>query len=221
MKSVILNWFLLSALSVNIWAKDMHVPLGRNNEAVLHIAKDKGTSTVKRSIDVRLDQRFTEAQLKEFAEALRKSDSRQYQRTFIAFYLPDMKIDAGAWATAIYDPALQIRILGLTKEEYEKLQAASSSTDTSERIVGRWLDDRPGLGNRIELIQKQDVFFIRYTYKDGSGSREKVERGSASAGTRVARPSRKQAGEFYIISKKGDLEVWDREGRYYIAKKLD
>jgi hypothetical protein len=220
MKCLLLTWFV-STVAVTIWAGGMHVRIGTNSEAVLHIVKDEVFSTFKRSIDVRLDRRYEEPNLKEFAEALRKSDKRRFQRTFIMFYLSEMKLDAGAWATAIYNPDLKIQILGLTKEEYEKLQAPQSGSGGAERLVGRWLDDRPGLGSRMEIFRKQDEYFIRFTYKDGSGSTEKVESASTSNGTRVARLSRKQAGEFYIITKAGHLEFWDKDGRYYIAKKLD
>ena len=220
MKFAFVQMLVLAALCASTSAKDVAMRLSSGESVVLDVVTDVTFSTVKRSLDVRLGRRFTESHLKEFAEFLRKLDSRQYQRTFIMFYLPEMKIDSGAWATAIYQPELQIRIIGSTKEQYDKLQVSAPS-DVAEKRIGRWLDGRAGLDCKMELVMRGDLIQMRYTYKDGSNSAESVESVASTSGQRVTRVSRKSRGEFYVINGEGDLEFWDAEGRFYVAKKMD
>ncbi|MCH7702181.1 MAG: hypothetical protein IID37_10880 [Planctomycetes bacterium] len=69
---------------------------------------------IKRSLDVRLNKKVSERTLRALALKLKSQDSRNYERTFIVYYLPDMKVGAGAWATTHFDPDLEVRVLGLT-----------------------------------------------------------------------------------------------------------
>jgi len=50
----------------------------------------------KRSLDVRLNKRASEETLRKIALELKAQDHRSYERTFICYYLPDMKVSRGA-----------------------------------------------------------------------------------------------------------------------------
>ena len=76
---------------------------------------------VKRSIDVRLDKKASAEVLNAIALKLKNMERKKYERTFIAYYLPNMEVGAGAWATSHFDPELDVRILGLTADEEEKM----------------------------------------------------------------------------------------------------
>ena len=76
---------------------------------------------IKRSLDVRLNKRVTEDTLRAIALKLKSQDSRDYDRTFITYYLPGMTVGAGAWATTHFTPDLEVKILGLSTEEEKKL----------------------------------------------------------------------------------------------------
>ena len=72
---------------------------------------------IRKSIDVRLDKEVSEDALRAIAVELKSGDSRHYERTFIVYYLPEMPVGGGGWATTHFDPGLEVRILGLAGQE--------------------------------------------------------------------------------------------------------
>ena len=71
---------------------------------------------IKRSLDIRLNKKVSEETLRSIAVELKNLDRRHYERTFICYYLPDMQVGEGAWATTHFDPDLTVHIQGLTIE---------------------------------------------------------------------------------------------------------
>ena len=88
------------------------------------IIDSTATAGIKRSLDVRLNKRVAEDTLRAMALKLKSQDSRDYDRTFITYYLPGMTVGAGAWATTHFQPDLEVKILGLSTEEEKKLSTA-------------------------------------------------------------------------------------------------
>ena len=88
------------------------------------IIDSTATAGIKRSLDVRLNKRVAEDTLRALALKLKSQDSRDYDRTFITYYLPGMTVGAGAWATTHFRPDLEVKILGLWTEEEKKLSTA-------------------------------------------------------------------------------------------------
>lgn len=200
-------------------ARELKIEFSTNNKVDVTILADEAFGTKKRSIDARVGKRITETEIKELAEALREEKRIKYDAVFIMLYLPDMKVGAGAWATAIYRPNLQVRILGTTKEQHKAL-TSKGKTGHGEKIVGTWLDDRPFIGRKIELITKESgKHSMRFTYKDGSGKTESVTIEEVRLGRKVVTKSGEKSGEYFIILKNGDLQHWDREGLYHTSKK--
>ena len=77
---------------------------------------------IKRGLTVRLDRKVSAGILYSIAMELKNSDPDSYQGTFIEYYLPDMEVGSGAWATTHFNPVLQIRILGLTVQQEKALK---------------------------------------------------------------------------------------------------
>lgn len=51
------------------------------------------------------------------------SKEKKHERTFVSFYLPGMKVDAGAFATAHYNPTLEVKVLEhMIPEKYQRLR---------------------------------------------------------------------------------------------------
>ena len=73
---------------------------------------------------------------------LKSGDSRPYDRIFIVYYLPEMPVGAGGWATTHFAPGLDVRILGLTPEEASA--GVDSILPSTREDIGRWSDDRNG-----------------------------------------------------------------------------
>lgn len=173
----------------------------------------------KRSLDVRLNRKVSEDTLSALALKLKAQDPKIYERTFICYYLPGMEVGAGAWATTHFNPNLEVKILGLTAEQENALR--QQTNDPSRDVIGSWLDESPFIGSRVTIFRQNGKLFLENTYKDGSsGKKEIVEKLSGKERT-FRKKEGSSAGEFYLIDKQGNLQLWDQEGIIWIAKKIN
>lgn len=172
----------------------------------------------KHSIDVRLNKKVSEQVLRSMAAKLKELERKNYERTFIAYYLPDMKPGSGAWATTHFDPNLEVRILGLTSEEEKKLtqEAMSHSRDT----VGIWMDDSPYVGSTVTIFRENGKLYLETKYKDGSGSTDEMTESQSAIGTKLVEKDGNLHGEYFILDSKGDLHAGGDEGLFLKYKKL-
>jgi hypothetical protein len=174
--------------------------------------------SVMRSLDVRLNRKVSEQTLRAIALKL-KAQPPAYDRTMIFYYLPGMTVGAGAWATTHFTPELEMRIVGLTLEEENKLVAQPEQA--SREIIGRWLDERPFMGMRITIFREKGKLFYEQMYKDGSShKRELVERKS-SLGRRFDEVEGSRAGDHWLLDSNGNLQVRDNDGLIATAPKIE
>ena len=75
------------------------------------VVTDETVPTIKRSLNVYLVEKVTRKSLCSIAMTLKNQTTETFLRTFICFYLPEMIIGNGAWATAHFEPHMVIRIL--------------------------------------------------------------------------------------------------------------
>ena len=195
---------------------------GSNNkipeDVTYKIIQENKIPKIKRSVDIRINRRASEDELREIALTIEAKDKSQYERTFICYYLPDMIVDEGAWATTHFNPELEVKILGATEEELAILGEVSTS-DTEREIIGIWLDEN--IPAKLVLFRKNGKSFIETTYKDGSiGTYEMIEK-NTSRGLRFDDKKGSAFGDHYLINKNGELELRDDEGLIYIINKLD
>jgi len=94
---------------------------------------------IKRSVEVRLTRKITDAELREIAEAVKSLDRRRYERTFIEYLLPHMTSGSGAWATTHFNPTLHVRMLSET--DLAGSEPRSMPVVPFERLSGHWLVD--------------------------------------------------------------------------------
>ena len=173
---------------------------------------------VKRSLDVRLNRKVTEDVLRSIALQLKSQDPKEYERTFITYYLPDMKLGAGAWATTHFNPDLDIRILGLTAEQEKNL--LNEATDSSREVIGTWLDESPVIGSKITIYRQNGKLYMEQIFGDGSSSKEEMTKKASSRGQRFEEKTSSSSGDYYLINTRGDLEMRDQIGLVATARKV-
>ena len=173
---------------------------------------------IKRSVDIRLNKHVSEDTLTAIAKDVRASDGVRYDRTFICYYLPDMQVDAGAWATTHYNPDLDVRILGFTADAAASLSAKPDATDRDE--IGRWIDESPLTGSRIVIFRKDGKLFMELTYQDGSSGSNEIIESQSTLGRKFSKPGGSTTGDHWILDFNGDLQLRDDEGLISTAKKL-
>lgn len=124
------------------------------------VISDTSLKNIKRSVDVRLQTRLTEEQLTELAKEIQKKSPKQYERTFICYYLPDMEPGAGAWATSHFEKdKMDVRFTGIEPSTAKPKSNASDSINMDnynkikvgmalpqvEKILGRKAEDSTDL----------------------------------------------------------------------------
>ncbi len=185
------------------------------------IIDESSLSNIKRSLNIRLNKKVSEGVLKSIALTLKKSDPKRYQRTFIVYYLPEMEVDAGGWATTHFNPELKVQILGLTVEQEQALK--QKPDDSSRTIIGNWLDERPFVSNRTTIFQRNGKLYMENTFKDGSSGETELVEKKSSLGRRFEKAdgSGADSGDHWILDYDGNLQLRDSMGLISTAKKLD
>ena len=180
----IIRRYLPCLAGIFVWVTLMSSAHGETVDgATYSVISDNIYRNAKRSIDVRLEQKVSEEALRAIAMKLKNIERVKYERTFIAYYLPDMKVGAGAWATSHFDPSLEVRILGLTAAEETTMTREAKST--SRDVVGIWMDDRPLIGATITIYRENAKLYLESKYKDGSGSTVEMNETRSSSGTKL------------------------------------
>jgi len=166
-----------------------------------------------------LNKKISEDALRVIAFKLKAQDPRSYERTFICYYIPGMEVGAGAWATTHFNPNLKVKILGMTADQEKALKQLPD--DPSREVIGIWLDESPFIGSRITIFRQNRKLFLENMYTDGSsGKKEFVEKLSGKDRT-FRKKEGSSVGEFYLIDKQGNLQLWDQEGIIWTAKKIN
>ena len=171
---------------------------------------------IKRSLDVRLNKRVAEDTLHAIALKLKSQDSRDYDRTFIVYYLPDMTVGAGAWATTHFTPELEVKILGLSTEEEKKLSAVPANREIIE-IVGQWLDEIAS--SRITIFREGGKLYGERMFADGSSHKKELVEKRSPLGRRFDQVDAATAGDHWILDSRGNLQLHDNDGLIRTAKR--
>lgn len=175
--------------------------------------------SIKRRLDVRLNRKVSEQGLRAIALKLKNQDARVYDRTFIFYYLPGMTVSAGAWATTHFTPDLEVRILGLTAEDENKL--VTQPQPTNREIIGRWLDETPLIGSRVTIFREKGKLFIEQMFKDGSSHKTELVERKSPLGRRFDKVESSSAGDHWVLGSNGDLQVRDNDGLIATHMKIE
>ncbi|MBT3278224.1 MAG: hypothetical protein HN909_03600 [Phycisphaerales bacterium] len=189
----------------------------QSTPAPYKIIDSKTFNTSKRSLSVRLSRKVSKKALRDIALTLKSQDPNDYERTLIVYYLPEMEIKSGAWATTHFDSKLEVKILGLTIEEETKLLNEPLPTDRT--VIGRWIDESPYVSGRITMYSKEAKFFIETKFKDGSVLQRELVETKSVKGRRFEKEEGSAVGDFYLLDSEGNLQMWDNTGLIVTLKK--
>ena len=150
------------------------------------IADDVRAVTNYRFVEVVLDERIAEAELRELAEVIR-AKSPNHPRVHILYWIERMHYEGRAWATTTFERgrALDLDIYGLTPDALAQVLAAPPP-DAAE-IIGRWLTDQllPAVGALSTIyLDAQGTPFVEELWPDGSTSTWELVESSVPGGRR-------------------------------------
>lgn len=130
-----------------------------------------------------------------------------------------MKVGAGGWATAHFNPDLEVNILGLAPMQEEAF--ANEPEDSTREVIGNWLDRTPMVGGKITIYRKDDKLYLGRKFKDGSSSNKEMVEKPSSSGQRFEEEGGTSFGEHYVIDRQGNLQIRDQEGLIAMAMKAE
>lgn len=181
------------------------------------VVSDKSKRDIKRAVEVVLDERVDQPTLEALANQIKNSNPMSFQRTFISWRIKG-EDDGGYWAKTDFDPTLNVRFLGTTVAEYNKLM--TSSTPSEGEVFGSWLSNW-GTDYKMVGYRKDGKIFIHSTFKDGSSGTKEFVSKKISGRSVLVDAEGSDFGEFYLVNAQGDLEFWGENGNFYTAKKSD
>ena len=180
------------------------------------VIKTNIVTGIRKSIDVRLDEEVSEDALRAIALELKSGDSRHYERTFIVYYLPEMPVGGGGWATTHFDPGLEVRILGLAGQA-ERVDAGGPLISTREDI-GTWLDD--ATGSQIVMYSEGGKSYVEHYFKDGSFLKDELVEKPSPLGQRLESKGGSELGRHWVVDSLGNLQIRDTVGLISTAKRI-
>ncbi len=188
----------------------------KSNDSINYqIRSDDKKRDIKRVVEIELPQRVTDEQLRNIADKIKNDDMSQYQRTFILFFIPEIK--NSAWATVSFDPDFKLQMIGSTKAEHDNL--ASKPIVNSGKTIGKW-NANWGYEYKIIIEEKNGKVFEQNIYADRQQPPKELNIIDVNGQKAYQDETGKDHGEYYIINKDGDLEFWSKNGNYYTAKKF-
>ena len=182
------------------------------------VVKAERQANVKASLTVRLAERVTKEMLVAIANELHGFADNKQPRLFIVYYLPDMEIDAGGWATTHFNPDLEVKILGATKEEHEKIVTQTKTSEVSQKTIGSWTVTILPTGT-ITFFRKDGQTYLTRRYNDGSSGTDELVIQKVGGQTRY-RQSGGHPADYFIITASGDLGHCNDEGMWAKSKKM-
>lgn len=170
---------------------------------------------IKYSANIILERRLTEKELIDLADYIYRNENiRKYQRGFLSYYLPNMKIGNGAWATTHYNLNLKVIIFGLKVEEENFLNNNKLQPKNNQEIIGQWLDNLSL--SLISIYKENNKLMERRLSLDGNIALYKIKR----KGLSFFNSKRYKRGEYYKLSKNGILSLYDKKGLIYSYEKV-
>ncbi|MGX7831456.1 hypothetical protein [Acinetobacter baumannii] len=186
----------------------------QSEKVEFNIRSEDNKRDIKRVVEVDLPKRIDENQIKLIAEEVKLNDKKEYERTFVVFFIPEME---KAWATVSFDPDYKLTMLGSSEKNHEALKA-KDVTITGKKL-GEW-NANWGFEYKVIYEEKDGKVLRHQIFTDGEQKPEEIQVIDINGQKAYQDSTGKEHGEYYIINKDGDLEFWSENGNYYTAKKI-
>lgn len=174
----------------------------------------------RRTVQVRLDKKVSAETLKIIAQNIKKTERVKFQRTFIIYYLPDMKAGSGSWATSHFEPDLKVSILGLTAKEENAMTQAAKTASSDRNVVGIWLDESPYASATVTIYRENKKLYLKSKYNDGSEYTEEMTETKLDNGTKLVEKGGNPHDEYFLLDKNGSLQAAGSNGVFLIYEKI-
>lgn len=175
------------------------------------------SSTQKKSINVRIPRKLNVQELTEIAKYLRKKNA-VYTRLFICYYLPEMQVGNGAFATTHFNPDLKVAF-GTESEFIKSEVSLILKAETGLKIIGTWYDNSLGAQVIYQIYHKNNQYILRRIIGD-LFTEEKLRYTNKNGIKKFAYDDDNDT-EYFIINSSGKLDIYDEVGFILSCPKKD
>ncbi|GIU15561.1 MULTISPECIES: hypothetical protein [unclassified Shewanella] len=89
---------------------------------------------------------------------------------------------------------------------------------SSREVVGRWIDERPLLGDKITLYKQLGKYYLETWYLDGCHSLDEMTSEETEEGTKLEDKGGNIFGEYFMLTTDNELKFCNSTNCYYTAK---
>lgn len=210
-KIIVLSFFISSCTHSS--TEQINKPvIEKNPSPTFKIETQELNTTLKKaSFNIRLDKRICEEEIELIAKNIKTKHSG-FDKYFILYYLPDMKIGSGAWATSHFNPYLSVKIQGISDEDEEKM---TNTILPEGELIGKWFDNRPYAENTMIIYKLNESYKLRQVFNDGSsGDKDIVKNGNKFT-------YENDFGEYIKIEADGTLGLYSENGKFASVNKVE
>ena len=175
---------------------------------------------------MRLNREFNKTSIEKLARKLKTDLKADYDRIFISYYLPGMKVGSGAWATSHFDPDLEIimtapyyddtkKVTNTDNSKTDKLINKFLSTNGSVNIIGKWSQ---GDGVMVVIFKKNGTYYINEMEIDNLkigknwALENKIKNGKQIFIIKALMGD--GYNDYYLVENNGKLSLYDNIGLY-------
>ncbi len=195
----------------------MNISKGKNIRYKIISESPNITSNSDR-LKIELYKRVDKQILKKIAMKLRSS-RKQYDRLWIWYFIKGIDPNKGAWAVSHFKPeGLVLKIRGVPLSKIDELKKTTVKQNY-DQILGRWLDDSPSLESLTIIYVDKGNIYVQKNYIDGSSNVDKLIKTQQNGKKRYDKVGNAY-GEYFIIEKNGNLELYDKDGKFGEDKSL-
>lgn len=111
-----------------------------------------------------------------------------------------------------------LQLIELSVVEKRKRLSWQRADMSEKHVLGRWVDERPSLGDKITLYRQGDKLFLETWYNDGCHSLDEMEVTEVEGGVKLEDKGGNLFGEYFMLSEGNKLQFCNSEECYYTAK---
>ncbi len=161
----------------------------------------------RKSINDRIPRKLNKQELTEIAKYLKKKNAR-YSYLFILYYLPEMQVGNGAFATSHFNPNLNVNF-GATSEFIESSPLLILTSQNGIKVIGTWYDNTLGTQTVYQIYQKSNNYILRKIIGNRF-TEDKMRYTNKNGSKKFAYDS--DDIEYFIIDSNGNLGIYDELG---------
>lgn len=178
------------------------------NEVHYTVTEDETRAPWKRSVEIQLDDRITERQLRWIDDQIMGRGTERVERTFIGYRLKGQPFSM-YWATTHHNPSREVRIQGLSIEEFAKFLALEVPETMSGTLVGTWIRDVGKLSTLYVMYRKNGrLLMAQLTADGGEAFNVRLETKRVNRTLRFYEKGN-GFGEYFTFDALGVMNMWD------------